>query len=282
MSILGSIVSRLARAVGPRAEFELHLLRMRRYGWLEREWYLLDLLCRPGGTALDVGANAGIYASALSRIARQVIAFEANPELAAKLLPKLRRNVIVRSVALSNTAGRATLRIPISDRSEIDGLATLEQLDDPFLQVPQRGGDTRIREMVIETCILDSLALDDVSFIKIDVEGHEFAVVEGGRATIERNRPVVLVETQKITNPHEPERIFGFFGGIGYQGIFFRSGLATNVAEFRPERDQAGDPRDPRYVNNFIFLPEAPAPSLVERLQARVSDVETRRKRTGR
>ena len=41
---------------------------------------------------------------------------------------------------------------------------------------------------------LDDYALDDVDLIKIDVEGYEFFVIQGGEATITRNRPVMIVE----------------------------------------------------------------------------------------
>jgi FkbM family methyltransferase len=41
---------------------------------------------------------------------------------------------------------------------------------------------------------LDDLHLDNISLIKIDVEGYELEVFEGGRETIQRNRPVILIE----------------------------------------------------------------------------------------
>jgi len=41
---------------------------------------------------------------------------------------------------------------------------------------------------------LDSFAFDDVSFIKIDVEGAELDVLEGARQTVERHRPRLVVE----------------------------------------------------------------------------------------
>ena len=41
---------------------------------------------------------------------------------------------------------------------------------------------------------LDSFGFEKISFIKIDVEHHEDFVLEGGRETIRRCRPVMLVE----------------------------------------------------------------------------------------
>jgi FkbM family methyltransferase len=44
---------------------------------------------------------------------------------------------------------------------------------------------------------LDDLNIDNISVIKIDVEGYELEVFEGGKATIEKNRPVIIIEMWK-------------------------------------------------------------------------------------
>ena len=44
---------------------------------------------------------------------------------------------------------------------------------------------------------LDDLALGDVGFVKIDVEGHELAVLRGAAETLQRNRPPLLVEAEE-------------------------------------------------------------------------------------
>lgn len=41
---------------------------------------------------------------------------------------------------------------------------------------------------------LDSLKLFPVTFIKIDVEGHEYSVIEGAKETIDRDKPVIWIE----------------------------------------------------------------------------------------
>jgi len=50
----------------------------------EREFFLLEFLAK-GGTAIDVGANKGLYAYGLAKVADRVLCFEANPALAKKL-----------------------------------------------------------------------------------------------------------------------------------------------------------------------------------------------------
>ena len=41
---------------------------------------------------------------------------------------------------------------------------------------------------------LDTLKLSPVTFIKIDVEGHEYSVIEGAKETIDRDKPVIWIE----------------------------------------------------------------------------------------
>src|ERR1043166_7329680 len=49
----------------------------------EPELAVLDQLMRRGGTAVDVGANQGFFAYALSALADRVVAFEPHPGLCA-------------------------------------------------------------------------------------------------------------------------------------------------------------------------------------------------------
>jgi hypothetical protein len=51
-----------------------------------------------------------------------------------------------------------------------------------------------ITTFAVEIATLDSLDLADVRFIKVDVEGSEREVLDGARATIARDRPVLLLE----------------------------------------------------------------------------------------
>lgn len=48
--------------------------------------------------------------------------------------------------------------------------------------------------MTVETRTLDSYELNNVRFIKMDVEGHEVAVLRGAAETIQRNHPLLIIE----------------------------------------------------------------------------------------
>ena len=78
----------------------------------EPELWLVRHLIERGTTAVDVGASIGMYAAEMARYAARVLAFEANPQVAAFAARVAARNVEVVNVALSSAPGRATLKIP--------------------------------------------------------------------------------------------------------------------------------------------------------------------------
>src|SRR5437016_14410889 len=80
----------------------------------EPELAILDKLFRPGGTAVDVGANQGFFAYALSRVAERVVAFEPNPDWAAFAKFMLRGRAQVHPIALSDHPSRGTFHVPLT------------------------------------------------------------------------------------------------------------------------------------------------------------------------
>ena len=196
-------------------------------------------MVRAGCVAIDVGANRGIYSHALSRIARCVEAFEPNPAIAGFARGKLGRRVRLHEVALSDHAGTAEFWLPRA----ADGvqLHLLDGLSD-FHHTPAAD------HIEVRTATLDSFDFRDVGFIKIDVEGSELEVIAGGRQTIERERPNLVVEL--LTRP--VDRALAAIECIeqefGYQSWIMQDG-------HRPAREALKAPRATIPTNNVIFTP---------------------------
>src|SRR5215208_2913928 len=94
----------------------------------EREMELLDVLCQPDALSIDVGAKVGMYTYRMVRHSKAVWAFEPISELANLLRKQFGRSVHVENVALSDYAGRATLRIPFTKNHLPQyGLSTIEK-----------------------------------------------------------------------------------------------------------------------------------------------------------
>src|SRR5258707_15440380 len=89
----------------------------------EPELAVLAKLVPHGGTAVDIGANQGVYAYALADIADRVVAFEPNPDYAAFARWMLRGRAEVHALALSDQAGLGSLHVPLSDQGMVLHLA---------------------------------------------------------------------------------------------------------------------------------------------------------------
>jgi FkbM family methyltransferase len=248
----GHLRDRLTCALPPRLSVRLraYVHRLRR----EPEIAMLQWFCDSRRVSLDIGANRGQFAYFLRRYSSNVICFEPQPHLASYLRRSLGDAAAVRECALSDTAGRGILHVPTIDgERDNDGLASLK-----YVQI-----DSQPCKLIeVEICCLDDIGLSDVGFIKIDVEGLETNVLRGGIRSIERDRPALLVESERRHSCGAPQSVFALLDGIGYRGYFWLDGRWHPVCEFcldvhqneRNAPDLYGDPRG-CYVNNFLFLP---------------------------
>ncbi len=122
-----------------------------------------------------------------------------------------------------------------------------------------------MRRIEIATTPLDSLDFGNVGFIKIDVEGHEQAVLRGAAGLIARQRPVVQVECEERHVPGAVASAARFFAALGYRGFFWKAAMLQPIELFDPLRDQRsetldhGDDWRGTYINNFIFVHPARA-----------------------
>ncbi len=78
----------------------------------------------------------------------------------------------------------------------------------------------------MRTCVLDDLDIQDVGFMKIDVEGHEYSVLKGAIYTIERYKPNLMIELDDRYNPGIFDRCTKVLRDMGYEGFFI---LKTSV-----------------------------------------------------
>jgi FkbM family methyltransferase len=192
-----------------------------------------------GRLAVDVGAHRGLWSYWFSRRAGAVHSFEPNPHLYAFLARTRLRNVHPHEVALSDAEGTAELYIPAGGNA---GRGSI-----------QIGGISPLA--TVATRQLDSYAFENIGFIKIDVEGHEEAVLRGAALTIERWHPALVIEIEDRHNPGAIARIPATLRDIGYQYAYVeRSGTLQPLEAFDLRRDQLDAAEmSADYVNNFVF-----------------------------
>jgi len=221
--------------------------RFRAYKYMWRhdpEMGLLKFLVDPNRISLDVGANLGLFSYFMARLSPRVIAFEPNPNPLRILRRVADRNVEIVPAAIGNEDGPVFLNVPRNRKGWSSNGAGLGKAGAKSFPVEVTG----LR--------LDSLTLPPVGFIKIDVEGHELAVLEGARELIKRDRPAIFLETEYLHAGDKVFEVFRFCKELGYRGMFLAANGLTDISLFEVERHQKQ--RGPGYVKNFIFIPARP------------------------
>jgi FkbM family methyltransferase len=191
------LLKRVAARLPMGAQHELRRLffhqqiRRRSFFTDEKEYALLDRFLKPGDWALDIGANVGQYTMRMAELvgpAGRVIAIEPVPETFALLAANARlfkhANVSLLNVAASDRTASVGMEIPRwSEGSQNYYQAHL---------VPEASG------LTIVSFAVDSLSLPQMRLVKIDAEGHELPVLRGMRGLLERDHPILIVETGSV------------------------------------------------------------------------------------
>lgn len=166
------------------------------FGWYDASLHrYLARHVRPGMTCLDVGANLGFVAAHLGTLvgpSGQVHAFEPIPTVRQKLTDNIARNglekvVAIHPLALSNAMGDARIAMA-HDSAPNQGQASLVNSSNQGLQVQLR----------VETATIDDFVrqhgITRIDLMKIDIQGAEILLLEGGGYTFGTLRPDLLIE----------------------------------------------------------------------------------------
>jgi FkbM family methyltransferase len=211
---------------------------------------------RPGDVAVDVGANKGSFLPSLSWAAGPgtVVAFEPQPALADYLRRACRAarltNVVVEAAGVSDRAGRLTLHVP--GAGGVSPGASFE----PVVAAVSPGRDVAVPVVTLDDYFQSETR--KIAAIKVDVEGHELAVLRGAEGMLARHAPLVVFECEARHVGVEGLRAaLTFFAERGYGGWFVRRRRVVGLQEFDSSvhQDQsAGRFWDaPGYCNNFIM-----------------------------
>lgn len=248
-----------AQKLAPRRFWRRKFRILQSLGQSRPDIQLVASLCDPRRISVDIGADLGEFTIAMLASSRSVIAFEPRPAQArdlASMFDAVGAAVQVEAVALSDEPGVMTMRVVASEpgRSTIEAGNALGDVS-----------DGTIRSIEVPVRRIDDLGLTDIGLIKIDVEGHELAVLHGATKTLTQQRPVIVVEAEERHHPNSVAEITGLLQGLGYAGYFDLDGVRRPIAEFDPAQHQdpanVGSQEDGWagrgvYVNNFVFVPE--------------------------
>jgi len=147
--------------------------------------------------------------------------------------------------ALSNKNGTTRLRVPIRRKTFFQsqfeekyhiGLGTIQE-NNIF---------EKFDEFNIKTIKLDNIKFKNkISFIKIDVEGHELSVIEGAKNTIKKNKPNLLVEIEEKHSHKKLSESLNYIESLRYKTYILDNDKLIEFNKTMKIKNQI----------NFIFIP---------------------------
>ena len=214
---------------------------------------------------MDIGANIGEWTLRMANkvgMTGRVYSFEPIPIINQSLNKTLRVNnlsqVVLSQVALDKSSGQSNFTIPMdeSDRA-IHGesrLGTEQGNWNIFTDVK------KTKTIEVKTVKLDEFvsehSISRLDFVKIDVEGKEVRVLEGGQETFSRFTPALILEVG-CEEENDRKKIAEFLRSWGYSitGIVLPHGIVEIGWE---QYTSLQDPFLKKYPSNVLFLRHIP------------------------
>jgi FkbM family methyltransferase len=180
------------------------------------EYQVMTSLLPPGGTFVDVGANFGTFSLLASRLAGasgHVIAIEPQARLSSMIRKSAELSGVTNCEVMQVACGREKSTLELLVPSDDSGRAGFYS-----------GFSGRMKHATekVDVIPLDSLDLENVSMIKIDVEGSEMDVLDGAVATLQRRKPALMIELNPWSAAaagKSPRDIVDRLASLGYTSL---------------------------------------------------------------
>ena len=187
--------------------------------WFEDEIKFLRRLLLPGQRVIDIGANYGVYTLSMAKTvgsAGHVWAFEPASATAKLLAKGIAANqftqVTLDHRALSNISG--TAQFSLHEKSEFNSLVHDGR--------PSSDVTESVQVVTLDEC-LDHYGWHGIEFLKMDAEGEEANILEGGKRFFAELSPLVQYEVKDASKMHL--ELIETFAGFGYNSYRLIPGL---------------------------------------------------------
>lgn len=185
--------------------------------WFEDEIKFVRNLLLPGMNVIDIGANYGLYTlSSAKRVGAtgKLWAFEPTGTVAECLNESLNvnefSNVELVQAGLSNHVGEA--KLALNPNAELNSLNTPINDESSVETIELKTLDSSIEEF----------SWDQIDFIKLDAEGEEVRILEGGEITLDKLSPVIMYELKHGDKVNLA--LINKFENYGYKSYYLISG----------------------------------------------------------
>ena len=160
---------------------------------------------------IDAGANIGYHSVLFSKLGKKVYSFEPVP---------YNFNLLCGNIALNNLSNDIIpFCVGLGDKEEKVGIVFQEEVELWWVNSKTTshknyggtviGSSADVKDLIVKPLDVFNLNPD---FIKIDVEGYEFKLIEGATNTIKNSKPTILIEIHQ----DQIEKVSGILNSLGY------------------------------------------------------------------
>ncbi len=203
---------------------KIHYIRSLK-SFSENDVKVIEMLVKPGDYVIDIGANVGWYTKVLSELVGNdgcVYSIEPIPTTFKLLSHCIKKfglnNVTLFNYAMSERNGYVFMEVP-----------KYESGGENFYQakiVENKKTENSLKTFKVESKSIDSLFSElpnNITFIKCDVEGHEFTVIKGAERVIKKSKPAWLIEISGDPDDQSSDSymLFKYLDKQEYTAYFF-------------------------------------------------------------
>ncbi len=190
----------------------------------------------PSPTILDVGANVGMFSLAYASMFKgaEIHCFEPVPFIYnylsrnLEINPNLSGNMHAHNLGISNCVEQKQLSIPVPHQHE----RYSDKLDIRLYSVLGQGEEKFDAQFMPIDLWVDQFQINNLDFIKIDVEGYEYSVLEGATETLFSFQPIVMFELNDMTlalSNRNVDEYLHFAHNHGYQVFGLEYGFKSEL-----------------------------------------------------
>jgi FkbM family methyltransferase len=191
--------------------------------------YLLELLSRvlpAAGTVLDLGCHVGTFSIGAAALGHRVVSVDASPRHVELVQASAEVNEL-RTVTVLNAA--------VSDRP-----GTVRFHEDGLFGSVDNSGEAEVSAMTVPALLAQAdLELDDVDFVKMDVEGSELRALTGAAsALVEPDAPPIAYESNPMTSASFGYSVDGIRTALEALGYHTYQSVGDDLRLCPPEQPQ--------------------------------------------
>ncbi|MDE0305342.1 MAG: FkbM family methyltransferase [Albidovulum sp.] len=163
------------------------------------------------GICLDIGANIGNHSVAFAPFFQKVIAFEPNPRtfMLLAINADLYENIEPLNLGASSTSAIVEAKQSLQNIGATSVKYTKER----------KGSVVEFKLVPIDDVKVVQ-ASEPITFIKLDVEGHELQALKGAEKTIRKYRPIIAMEVLPLEIQEGITKELRFLSDLGYNNFY--------------------------------------------------------------